>query len=389
MKKLLQFLLLLPFLTFSQNKTYNGIIKEAGTNTPIEMVSIGIENSNIGTISNEEGKFRITVPSDTKNLLLNHLNYKVISFSLDPAKTNIEITLEPAGYDLDEIVVTSKPVNEILSDVLGASRKRLEKSLLINTYGREFVSLNGKFVKFSDGLLDYYVKRKSGASDLHIKQSRTFNLNKTEKTDVDERKESMTLIDVRDVMEQAYSFKSVKKFLSSKDYNYELRTKTDNKGNALETIKIIPKPEVEDFLMVGSVTYDPKTKLILEIEFKSSPEHFKYSKLINLLIVKLKINDIGRKINFKVDGEKYVMTYSQSSVNFYVKTKKTFDDTYEFTSDFVMMDYKEGEFELDKKDRYKNKSIFEAGNNFQSEYWKTNNIMLLTSKEEKIIKSLE
>lgn len=145
---------------FSQNKTYNGIIKEAGTNTPIEMVSIGIENSNIGTISNEEGKFRITVPSDTKNLLLNHLNYKVISFSLDPAKTNIEITLEPAGYDLDEIVVTSKPVNEILSDVLGASRKRLEKSLLINTYGREFVSLNGKFVKFSDGLLDYYVKEK-------------------------------------------------------------------------------------------------------------------------------------------------------------------------------------------------------------------------------------
>ena len=76
-------------------------------------------------------------------------------------------------------------------------------------------------------------------------------------------------------------------------------------------------------------------------------------------------------------------------MNFYVKTKKTFDDTYEFTSDFVMMDYKEGEIELNKKDRYKKKSIFEAGNNFQSEYWKTNNIMLLTSKEEKIIKSLE
>ena len=272
---------------------------------------------------------------------------------------------------------------------MDASRKRVEKSLLINTYGREFISLNGKFVKFSDGLLDYYVKRKSGASDLHVKQSRTFELNQKDKTDTEERKESMTLVDIRDVMEQAYSFKSVKKFLNSKDYDYELRTKTDNKGNALETIKIIPKPEVEDFLMVGSVTYDPKTKLILEIEFKSSPEHFKYSKLINLLIVKLKINDIGRKINFKVDGEKYVMTYSQTNVNFYVKTKKTFDDTYEFTSDFVMMDYKEGEFELNKKDRYKNKSIFEAGNNFQSEYWKTNNIMLLTSKEEKIIKSLE
>ena len=112
------------------------------------MVSIGIKNSNIGTISNEEGKFRITVPKEIKSLLFNHINYKVLDHKLEPNKTDIEIILEPAGYDLEEIVVTSKPVKEILSDVLGASRKRLEKSLLINTYGREFISLNGKFVKF-------------------------------------------------------------------------------------------------------------------------------------------------------------------------------------------------------------------------------------------------
>lgn len=390
MKKLLHLLLLLPFLGFSQNKTYTGTILEAGTNTPIEMVSIGVENSNVGTISNEEGKFRITIPNDAKTLLFNHLNYKVYSYDLESGKTSFEIKLEPAGYELEEIVVTSKPVNKMLADAVNASKKRLEKSLLINTYGREFINLNGKFVKFSDGLLDYYIKRKSGASDLYVKQSRTFKLTENSAESAEnEKKQSVTFFDIRDAMEEAYNFKTIKQLMSDKDYEFELRTKTDKAGNALEIIKIIPKPEVETDLYVGSITYDAKTKLILEIDLKKSPEHQKYSKLYNLLIAKIKINEYAKKTIFRIDGEKYVVIYSQARMSFYVKTKKSLDDTFEFVNDFVMMDYKEGEFELDKKLRYKEKSLFKAGNNFQSDFWKTSNVLLLSSKEEKVIKSLE
>jgi hypothetical protein len=390
MKKLLHLLLLLPFLTLAQSKTFSGTIRELGSNQPIEMVSIGVENFNIGTVTNEEGKFRITIPSEAKTLLFSHLNYKVASYDLASGKVDFEFFLEPAGFDLEEIVITSKPVDKIFSDVLNASKKRLEKSLLIHTYGREFISLNGKVVKFSDGLLDYYIKRKSGASDLFIKQSRTFKVNEKEnKSDLESRKEAMAFYDITEAMEDAYDFKAIKTLANTKEYDFELRVKKDNAGNELEIIKIIPKLEVEKDLYMGSITYDSKTKLILEIDLKKSPEHQKYSKLYNLLIVKMKINEFAKKINFKLDGDKYVMTYSQTRMNFYVKTKNTFDDTFEFVNDFVMMDYKEGEFDFDRKTRYKKKGLFEAGNNFQDEYWRTSNIMLLTSKEEKIIKSFE
>jgi len=390
MKKLLHFLLLLPFLGFSQNKTYTGIIREIGSNIPIEMVSIGVENYNIGTVSNEEGKFRITIPNDAKTLLFNHLNYKILTYSLSSEKTEIEIILEPAGFDLDEVVVTSKPVNEILSDAVSASRKRLEKSLLMNTYGREFVNINGQYSRFSDGLLDFYVKRKSGASDLYVRQSRTFKLSEKNTKNKSINTDGINLYDVRNAVSDAYDFSGLKTILNNdKEYDFELRMKTDKAGNSIEVVSIIPKPEVTSDLYVGTVTYDSKTKLILEIDIKKSPEHQKYSKLINILIVKLKINEDARKSTFKIEGNKYIMTYNQSKINFYVKTKKTFDDTFEFMSDIVTMDYKEGEFDLDRKTRFKEKSISKAGNNFQSEYWKTSNIMLLTSKEEKVIKSLE
>lgn len=390
MKKLLHFLLLLPFLGFCQNKTYTGIIREVGSNLPIEMVSIGVENYNIGTVSNEEGKFRITIPNDAKTLLFNHLNYKILTYSLSSEKTEIEIILEPAGFDLDEVVVTSKPVNEILSDAVSASRKRLEKSLLMNTYGREFVNINGQYSRFSDGLLDFYVKRKSGASDLYVKQSRTFKLSEKNTKNKSINTDGINLYDVRNAVSDAYDFSGLKTILNNdEEYDFELRMKTDKAGNSIEVVSIIPKPEVTSDLYTGTVIYDSKTKLILEIDIKKSPEHQKYSKLINILIVKIKINEDARKSTFKIEGNKYIMTYNQSKINFYVKTKKTFDDTFEFMSDIVTMDYKEGEFDLDRKTRFKEKSISKAGNNFQSEYWKTSNIMLLTSKEEKVIKSLE
>jgi hypothetical protein len=58
-------------------------------------------------------------------------------------------------------------------------------------------------------------------------------------------------------------------------------------------------------------------------------------------------------------------------------------------SDIVTIDYKEGEFELDRKKRYKNKDLFAAGNKYTTEFWKTSNMLLLTTEEENILKSFE
>ena len=76
-------------------------------------------------------------------------------------------------------------------------------------------------------------------------------------------------------------------------------------------------------------------------------------------------------------------------MNFHISMKNKLNDTFDFTSDNIVMDYKEGEFELDKTKRYRERSLFAAGTHFTDEYWKTSNTLLLTSAEEKVIKSLE
>ena len=177
MKKALTIcLLFISFLSFAMSRVVTGTIKDATTLLPIESVSISAQNSNLGTISNSEGKFRLVFSDDLNAIQFSHLNYQVYAYVLKTGETEVEIFLEPKSFQLNEILVRSKPVKELLSDAVAASKKKLEKSILLNTYYREFVKVNQEYTRFSDGLLDYNVKRKSGASDLYVKQCRAKKL---------------------------------------------------------------------------------------------------------------------------------------------------------------------------------------------------------------------
>lgn len=186
------FSLLFAITSFARITSVSGIIKEATTQLPIEGTSISVKNSNNATISNSEEKFRITATDATK-LKFSHLGYKSFDQELKDGQTELEIYLEPKTFEIAEVIIRSKPTNELLADAVSASKKKLEKSILKQSYYREFVRVNEEFTDFSDGLLDYNVKRKSGASDVYVKQSRAFTL-MDEKTTEREKQRSVIFL---------------------------------------------------------------------------------------------------------------------------------------------------------------------------------------------------
>ena len=391
MKKIITIvLLLIANFTFSQSKTITGIIKDITSSLPVESVSIGVSNSNLGTISNEEGKFRITLPATGNKIEFSHLYYKIESYTVKQNDTEIEIFLTPKSFVLDEVVINHKPGKELLVDAVNASKEKLEKSILLNTYYREFVNVDGKYTAFSDGLIDYYVKRRSGASDLEVKQSRVVDLRDAGATERQKAIQSMNFNDVREAVVNAYNFKGLDKLLKDDNYYYGVETKTDGEGNSIEVITIEPKEGVEEEMIYeGSVTYDSKTKLILDINLRFSPEHKKFNTIHNILIAKVKFNDFVRRSKFKLDGDKYVIIYNQIKINAYIKFGKMINNTFESTYDMTTLDYAEGEFKLDKEKKYKERSLFDNGNKYTEEFWKKYNVVLLSEAEEKIINSLK
>lgn len=398
MKKLILLALLLPLAAIAQTITISGTVTDAANGQPVDMVSVGALDSNIATITNESGEFRLTVPTATPTLYFSHLSYKTGAVTLKGADEKMAMKLDPAEITLEDVVVSNKPVKELLKDAVSASKNRLEKSLLLNTYYREFGKVNEHYLKFADGLLDYHVKKKSGSADLYVQQSRAKQLVSNDlkifkKLDTKEGENNADLIgalniyDVRDAVAEASDFRIVKRVLDADNYDYTIKLRKNSEGKDVEIITITPKPEVKEVLFEGYVIYESASKLIMEIDLKLAESHQQYSKSINVLLFRMKILGFGKKIAFRNTNNKYIMAYSQNRIKFYVSNKNQFDDTFDFMSDVVTIDYKEGEFEFDRKKRYKNKDLYSAGNNYTTEYWKTANMLLLTDAEEQVLKS--
>lgn len=384
------FTLLISTLAFAQTKVVNAIIKDKETKQPIESVSISIENSNEGTISNAEGRFRITLPSPQAKIHLSHVYYNPITVLAPSNDAEMELFMDVQTFELEEVTVNRIPAKALLKMAVDASKAKLEKALLLNTYYREFINVDGKFTSFADGLVDFYVKRKSGASDLEVKQSRFFDL---KDESADERQKailSVNLNNIQDAIEHGYNFKGVANLLKNEAYEFEAQTKKMADGSSIDMVSIEPKQGIQEEMMFkGTVIFDSKTKLILDVDLAFSEEHKKYNELHNVLIAKIKFNDFARKAKYKIDGDNYVLVYYQSNANVYLKFGNKINNTFESTCDLTVLNYKEGEFKLDKEKRFKGTSLFMNGNQYTEEFWKKYDVILLSDKEEKLLKTLQ
>ncbi|MFP9113674.1 carboxypeptidase-like regulatory domain-containing protein [Flavobacterium sp. RHBU_3] len=390
-KKLLALLLFVTAVSFAQT-TIKGTLKDISTNQPIELATISADGTNIVTVSNSEGTFRITVPQSVTQVTISHLSYRDYTIKKEQFGQE-DIFLEPSGIELEEVVVSNLTPQQMLKQVVDKTKKRLEKSLLLNTYYREFIKVDGTYTKFSDGLLDFNVKNKSGKADVYVKQSRAVRLAdaKSNTPESTEAIDALTMFEVDESIADGYNLKMAKRILASPVYTFEIKTRTGNDGKSINIVKIIPNPDYEGLLYEGTIIYDTATELILDVDVKTAESHKKYAKEINIKLFSLKftVYDHQKKTSFKLDGDKYIMTYNRHLFDVKITFRDDIDNTFLFMSDNLVMDYKEGEFDFDRSKRFKEKSLFKAGTNYTEEFWKTANAIPLTTEEESVIKNLE
>ena len=144
--------------TFGQT-VFEGKIIDKNTKESIPFANIFVQNSTQGVISNEDGIFKFYFPNSVEKIEVSHIGYKSQIFDVKLIqKESITIFLEPDEMALEEVIVTNKPINQILAGILSNSKNQLDKSIKLETYYREFVKINNKYSKFSDGMIDFYVQ---------------------------------------------------------------------------------------------------------------------------------------------------------------------------------------------------------------------------------------
>ena len=104
MKKLLLVFVLFPIFAFTQTKTISGTVNDEN-NIPLVGVNITVENSNIGALSDFDGNYSITIPSDKpKVLIFSYLGYSTQEVDVSSTET-MSIMMLPDLEQLEEVVV--------------------------------------------------------------------------------------------------------------------------------------------------------------------------------------------------------------------------------------------------------------------------------------------
>ena len=383
-KKLIIILLTVNIIT-AQSKKINGVIKNSETLEPIEFVNITFDTKSsqfsTGSISNELGEFKISYVGN--KVTFSHISYETLTTDLKEDFN--EILLKPKKFTLDEVVISSISPRDYLKKIVKKLKNKADKNSLLKSYSREFVKVNNKYTKFSDGLVDYYIRKKNGKSNISLKEHRAFYNNLNDEDKGFNVYKLNTIFRLKDYIKDAYNFKILKKILKNKNYTFERTYKEESNGEQYEYIEIIPNIETKELLYKGYVIIDPKTENILEFKVYTSDNHLENAKTKNILGVKIRINYRLKWSKFRFIDNRYILSYNKKQVKLFFKMGEKVNDEFDFNSDLFVYEFLENrDFQGNE---YNERTIFEAGTNFKEDFWKKHNSFPLTKEQKDFIKS--
>jgi TonB-linked SusC/RagA family outer membrane protein len=116
---------------FAQNKVITGKVTDKKDGSSLIGVTVGA-GGGIGTQTNVDGTFRLSVPASTTSLVFNYIGYKPTTVALD-GKTYLAVTLEGSSTALNEVVVIgygSQRVKDATGSVASLSPKDFNKGVI-------------------------------------------------------------------------------------------------------------------------------------------------------------------------------------------------------------------------------------------------------------------
>lgn len=383
--KYLLLCLFLPLLIQAQNISYSGVVHDKATGKPIEHVSISAYDSNISTLTNSEGRFRIIVPNATKKINFNHLSYDKLDYVFSDQTENITIYLADTSFDLEEMIMYNRPIKDVIKEVIDNSKAKFSKDVKLNTYYREMMNVDGKVYSYADGMLNYYFKNKS-SSQVVVDQSRAIVF-KDDFSNYEKAPITFYLLDLQNIITNAFRFERIWKIVKNKNYDLFITGKKSSDGRDLKILYFEPTPENKEDYYKGTMIFDEENKLVLEINIELSPNHAKNMKVENKLIYKIYFKDINFKQIFNSIDNRYFLAYDNRRVlaNVSITNHKfSVGGVHELIT--VNSSISNEKPNADKI--YFGATLEILGKNFKDRYWENQNVILLNKSEEEILRKI-
>jgi hypothetical protein len=147
MKKIAFFLSIMFFmgsvLVHAQTKNITGTVTSNEDDQPIPGVSVSVKGTTLGTVTNLDGGFELTVPQDAKTLVFSFIGMKNYEVEIG-TQTNFSVKMETDVFGIDEVVVTALGISREKKSLGYASQGVNSEDLTVAASPDAISALQGK-----------------------------------------------------------------------------------------------------------------------------------------------------------------------------------------------------------------------------------------------------
>lgn len=135
--------------------TISGTVTDQQTHRPLPHTSVVAEQ--VGTVTNEQGRFTLKISPQTKKLTLSLIGYRSRDVEVETHGQELEIQLQPVAVTLNEVVVRSVAAGDIVRAAI--SRFSHNYSLTSTSYKgfyREVIQKRRQYLSISEAVVELY-----------------------------------------------------------------------------------------------------------------------------------------------------------------------------------------------------------------------------------------
>lgn len=351
--------------------------------------SVHILNKPLGVISNERGYFELRSITSKDTLVISYIGYEPLKISIHYILSHKidSFFLTHKNILLPELIVGHLSPKELLRMSLQKSSAALMKNVTLNTYYREYLKLNGTIKKFSDGMVDFYIGNNKNNISTHIKSSRM-----VDSTDYDSRKIIQKFYDAIPIDQVISSyFPETITLLDIKHFKYyRFEDGNNSELNDFFIINVRPKKIRRSTLFYAKVFIDKADTLISKVQLILLPKKrnkvFRKSLIDVAVIEKAIIQYRFRKLNNRL----YLSHFKSDIIGRHNTRLPKIDWEEECVTEMMVNNIMFSQTNsIKKSEEYNEEYLYQNGNHYKTEFWKTENIITATPEEQEFMSRIK
>lgn len=384
--------------------TISGTVRDKDSKKPLGNVGIYSVDSHIGTVSNNDGTFSITIPAAYAKgqIRAEQLGYYSSTISLSDLRvkeSNITIVMASSAKMLKEVIVRGGKPDKIVAEAL----KKIPVNYppdnsLFTAFYRETIQKGKRYIGVSEAIVDVfktpYTRRMNNGERVQIKKGRRLISQNSRDTLSVKIVGGPTLPVIIDFVKNS-DFLFGYDDLDCYDFSMEKPVSLDNRLQYV--IRFAPKVKLDYALCQGLLFIDQETlsfsKAELELDMSDT------NNAINAILrkkprgLRFKPLEVAFTITYRlVDGVSY-LNYIKTKTRFKCDWKRRlFSSGYTTCAEMVMVDREDNPKDgISRKLAFGNNDIFydSVTDYWDADFWKGYNIIAPTESLDKAVKKLK